>query len=380
MELILTSFGFTEQMGATEKRSVFYRMPPITMSREFGYGFVLDVSSLLMCERVIVDKQSFDRLQSDAHPAYDNVAEMLKVLFEEGFVKLEDFEHIITTHSTLLDEMLKRDLRHLNDWLKVFKQSLQCWKTFTDQTRNAIYEHRNLYSNIKGDLSEEEEKELIDALNFAHVIGSMGAFAYAEYDLLEDALASPIRNRNPKHHQILRETIERYLSYVNANLVISNVLGSGFHDWDDLNPFYREKFLTVGKSQIPGDREAGEIRKLFEVSFPEFRNWDVKGVVKALKDSRIKDLRVLVQGAVDGEIEFDLEFARKTLLDVLNIEQRISRIRNVVSYAVTPTSFVPWVGTVLEKGIDEATGKIIEQRFKKNYKWFYLISELSIKN
>ena len=50
----------------------------------------------------------------------------------------------------------------------------------------------------------------------------------------------------PDRRVLRRETLSSYLSYANANLILSNEMGAGLHDWEDFQPFYHQKFLAVG--------------------------------------------------------------------------------------------------------------------------------------
>lgn len=171
--------------------------------------------------------------------------------------------------------------------------------------------------------------------------------------------------------------LQSYLSYVNANIVLSNELGVGFHDWADFLPFYRLKFLSVGKEHIEEERRIEESQKLFEVSFPEFAIADTHTLIKALQDKCVADLRELVEKAVKGDVTFDQEFARSVLNKVLGIERRTRRYRNIISYITMPIGFVPWVGTAAQKVIEEAVGTPLEKKLKQKYRWFYLLSDLA---
>jgi hypothetical protein len=164
---------------------------------------------------------------------------------------------------------------------------------------------------------------------------------------------------------------------VNANLLLSNELGSGFYDWCDFRPFYHDKFLRVARSAAPGENETECIRELFEVSFPEFTFWTPSNIVRALKDKRIVELRNLVDSAVRGDVTFDREFATRVLGEVLGVERSIGKLRNFVSYVTLPLGFIPWVGTPVQKAVEEAVVQPIARKRRSEYRWFYLISALA---
>ncbi len=48
----------------------------------------------------------------------------------------------------------------------------------------------------------------------------------------------------------IKQEIVLYLLYVNANIVLSNELKTGFHDWIYFLPFYKQKFLSVGREGV----------------------------------------------------------------------------------------------------------------------------------
>ena len=72
---------------------------------------------------------------------------------------------------------------------------------------------------------------------------------------------------------------------------------------------------------------------------------------------------------------FDREFAVRTLHEVLAFQRRLSQARRIISYATLPFHWVPIVGTLLPKVLEETTERVIEHQAGKPFRWFYLISE-----
>jgi len=334
MQLMLTSFGVTEEdFEPSGDWSLFYRMPPVNMHTITNL-FMPDYAVLLLCEKVILDKSSFTLLRENPHWSYKLVAEAIVHLYDEGFIKLVDFKHILKRNENLLKKMLEHDLRILDQWIEPLRSSLYIWSHFTTSIRNQIV-HR---ANISSDFDEPEF--------LMNVIHYSSPFIIRKSLLVKEALESFKKQKRSEFREELREVLRSYLSYVNANIVLSNELGVGFHDWADFFPFYHSKFLAVGKGSINGEHQIKESRKLFEISFPEFGISNYHSLVEALQDKRIADLRGLIEKAVRGDVRFDQEFARNVLKDVLGIERRIGRYRKIISYMTLPISFIPWVGTV----------------------------------
>jgi hypothetical protein len=180
----------------------------------------------------------------------------------------------------------------------------------------------------------------------------------------------------PEYSQFIKQILAGYLSYVNANLVISNTLGLGIHDWYDFLPFYREKVMSVGQESTREQKQVTKMNQLFDIAFPDFRIWDTHSLLKALKDKRIRDLRQLVDEAVRGKVEFNEKFARRALAEVFKRDMKLQRFRKVVSYITMPLGLIPYAGTLVQKGAEESAVYLQERRLKKEFRWFYLISEL----
>lgn len=372
MELILTSFGTTHYQQRDFKESqIFDRMPPISMSSSTNQYFRPDYAVLLLCERIVFDAVSFERLSKGKyHPVYREVASVLKALYDEGFVRIEDFDSIVQKNHKFLELLIERDLKRLYDWIKPLKESVNIWQKFVIDSSKIEEEEIKDFLKSEEDFSYDKSVEDDYLMPGDFFLGRPGIHGYVSF--VNESIKNVKKSRNN-----LRSVIKQYLSYVNANLVISNTLETGFHDWYDFWPFYRDKFLMIGKKETPEQKRIKKLKQLFEVSFPEFAHWNHKNIIKALKDRRISELRSLVDKAVKEEIKFDHEFANRVLQEVLGIEQRLSRFRKIVSYITLPIDFIPSVGTVVQRGVEELITYVVDRKARNRFKWFYFISELS---
>ncbi len=205
---------------------------------------------------------------------------------------------------------------------------------------------------------------------------NVAAYSRRTHRLVDSALMSSRERRRSEPRNALRDVLSEYLSYVNANLFLSNRFGVGFYDWNDFRPFYKDKFMRIAQDSPPGQKQTESIKKLFEISFPEFTFWSPDNIIKALKDKRISDLRDLINKTASGEVEFDKEFATRTLSEVLKIERSIGKFRSFVSYLTMPLGFIPIAGTPIQKVAEEVIARPVEGKKRKEYQWLYLISEL----
>ncbi len=366
LKLFLTSFGVPESIRIPPVIQRFQgghvaaypanlgseRMPPVNM-RAVGNTFMPDYAALLLCDKVILDTTSFALLTENPHPWYATVGGTMKTLYDEGFIELVDFSRILTNNQSLLKQMLEHDLQALEQWITPLLESVTIWNNFISQI-----------SGMTAQETEIHETLLHRAYSEAGFLSSYITNFTAYKELTQDLRGG------------ITDILKSYMSYVNANIVLSNELDVGFHDWADFAPFYQHKFLYVGRENLQEEQTISASQALFEISFPEFAVQDNKSLLRVLQDKRIVDLRRLVQDSVDGKVMFDEQFARNILHEVLSIEKKSARYRKVVSYLTMPLGFLPVIGIPVQKLAEETIGMVLDKRLQKNYRWFYMLSDV----
>jgi hypothetical protein len=347
---------------------------------EVSNMFMPDYAALLLCDKVILDESSFNALEESPHWSYSVVSDAIKALRTEGFIELVSFKNILDDNRALLEKMIEHDLKVIDQWIEPLKDSLEIWNNFAPVSLDRMRDESMVYQRGRGLRIELDEAHSAvwhyPAISLLHDANKSVATISM---MVKEALHSSQKRKKRKYRDILRQVLKSYLSYVNANIIISNQLGVGFHDWIDFLPFYHHKFLSVGQEDITTEQHIKESQKLFRVSFPEFAISDISSLIKALEDKRIVSLRNLVQDAVDGKATFDEAFAKTVLREVLDVERRARRYRNITSYLTMPVGFIPWIGTPAQKVLEEAVGIPLEKKLKKPYQWFYLLSDIAEK-
>lgn len=348
---MLTSYGITKELrNSLANESIFYLMPPIDM-RAINNAFMPDYAVLLLCDRVILGESSFAKLEEEPPWLYESYAKTLRYLYSEGFIELVDFDYILRKNETLLQRMLEHDLEILDQWIRPLKESVNIWYNFVEKAAS---------SSAGLDILQGPGIRAFDRNEIVHIT------RYVNSDIM-DYINS---------EDTLRERIRYYLSHINANIVLSNELGVGFHDWADFSPFYKQKFLSVGREGPEGKEHIEAIKNLFEVSFPEYNIKDPTTFTRILHDERITELRELVQDAVEGKIVFNEDFARNVFKEVFEIERRTSNYRKIISYLTMPVGFFPGIGTIAQKTTEEALGTLLGKKLKQKYRWFYMLSDI----
>ncbi len=381
MELILTSFGVSHlQDHDTEEVGIFSRMPPVSMS-EATQPFMPDYAILLLADRIILDRKTYDLLVSEREHdwSFGAMARMVRLLHDEGLIRLENFDFIIQKNRSTLEVMLETDLKELDLWVPAMKQSLAIWRDFMKSMRGRF--GQKMFSALSQKAGKKGEEARLTGIHWLHDTLMPAVHGAANFDLLlHVALESSTKRRRREYRDALRRGLSKYLSYVNANLLLSASLQAGFYDWSDFLPFYREKFLRVAQEGPPKAKHMESIKRLFEVSFPEFTFWQPENVIRALKDDRIQALREQVNRAASNEVKFDEQFARRVLGEVLRVEQSVGKFRKLVSYITAPLGFIPVFGTPLQKATEETIVRPVARKKRKSFQWFYLMSELAEKS
>jgi hypothetical protein len=420
MQLMLTSFGIMDRdFIPTTEKSMFYRMPPVDMHDKYEPSKILspNYATLILCNNIVFDEISFLYLIENPHKQYTQMADTMKLLHKEGFVKLVNFKDILKQNEPLHKKMLANDLNILDCWIQPLKESLKIWDSFIHKSNIMDKSHLNnkalttkyknqAYRNMHVLKSHIVSNHISHGMNIRNIIDkeireANSTKGKAHFDMT-NLINQEIRDiyEPVSHFKLIDEMsfrmeqphtpdgeptlfinglkplIKEYLSYINANIILSNELGIGFHDWADFYPFYKLKFLSVGKDVLE-ERKTIESQKLFEVSFPEFKISDNKSFLKVITDKRIQNLRDLVNKAVKGELSFDQEFARNTFKEVLGVEMNTKRQLKMIARLTSPIKLIPKYGRPAHKAINWAIGTPLEKKLKKKYRWFYLLSDIT---
>ena len=386
VKIMLTSFGIENASGRkNEHPSLFFEMPPVSF-RWVKDFFLPDYELLLLCDKLVMDEASFGRLVESPASAYRKVAETFNELHREGRIELVDFGEIVRKNDSLLERMIEHDIKLLDQWVVPLRDSLELWRHFSEKSIQVLADQepdwfsrgpriRSMHDGPAFDRMPDSARAIMHEV--AHLVHSERSAIASFSFMVEEALRSATKRREKEYREALRQLMRSYLCYVNANLVLSNELGVGFHDWLDFTPFYQTKFLSVGRDGDLVAESRTQVERLFSIPFPELAITSTRGLMRALNDRRIADLRQLIDDAVAGTVQFDQEFAKATLQEVLATEKRSQRWRSVLGYLTMPIGFVPWVGSVADKVVGETLGAIADRKIKAKHRWFYMLTEIS---
>jgi hypothetical protein len=339
----------------------FKRMPPLDM-RSIVNGFAPEYSLLILCDKLIFDASSFEYLtEEEDQPQFESVGRTLALLKREGFLELRDYRAILAENSSLLESMIQNDLRSTDQWYDAMHSSFEIWTSF-------------LYGS---DLAFRLWPSAPNARDMRSPSGIWRSFIH---ELSSQFKLGP-RDRSPHiyYQDVLRsDTLTSYLSYVNSNLILSNEMEAGLHDWQDFQPFYHQKFLAVGRrARLPDLAKASH--QLFDIAFPEFVVRSPEHFMSLLTHRRVGELRSLIEEASRGDVEFDEDFARSVFREVIGVERALGKRRRLLGYLTFPIGFLPVVGSYAQFLAEQGAASLMEKRLRKKFRWFYLLSDLADK-
>ena len=402
MKVLLTSFGFTNEryhLGSIygsygykhADRVEFHRLPPFSIA-EIERHFEPDYSLLLLCDEVIVDTRTMEALKNPHESwiltenrkeqiattesgdwviaAYKSLYDTLRILHDEGFVSIVDYNAILQDKSDVLDAMLAEDLKQLSIWVNPLIESLHVWSQYVDALRAIFYsDNPSETGSPRKDFNSPEMYDLRARIHNQSCISR--SISFLQYLLSEQSDKSALED---KYLEDTQQVLADYLRYLNGNIVLASSLDAGFHDWSDYQPLYKQKFATMLAKEPPTERRIEEIQKLFTLVLPRLAIRDYKNLLRILKDKRIHDIRSLITDAVEGNLQIDQSFANRVLMDVLEQEYQTACVKSLIGYITLPLGMLPIIGTPLGKIAEEISDRIAAKAIRKKHQWFYLLS------
>ena len=368
MDAILSSFCFTDAFDSNPDRQFyFHRLPPIcfrTWDR-----FVPDYTALFLFDSFYVDALAVERIKNDPHLAAH--ADMLSALNSSGRLKVIDFKERISPYCVTIHDHSVHQADRLEEWKPIFAEVVVVWKKYRDR---AVKEW--------GEFGRPKSDVWNDEVDFIRDMILKGMYIGLSEELIKD-IDNMIQGKATEHLMELHvvNLVRSYIEHVISNICLADVLGAVTHDWEDIFPIYKRIFSLDSAGHVASDRpirSQQQIGALFKLMFPDFAPRNVRSLAKVINDRRIDDLRTLVSQAVDGNIEFDIAFANKTLKSVLETEIKIGKARTVTGWLAKPLAFLPWVGHVADKVVEESVTALYARHTRRENGWFYLISDLAI--
>lgn len=337
------------------------RMPPLG-SFEPGQGFVPDFSVLMMFDEFIIPGQAYERIRNAPEPAWmGSWPEVLELLEAEGALSTIDVEQEIKQVAHIRGGMLRRDMQDPAKWADAM--------TYYDALMATADRELRSRPSQAGMLAWEFDPNKVPGVE-----GPDG-----HYHVLSGApLVDPGEDPDDPHYQ-LHETalshLRSQLREVNAGLALAALL--------DVSPMFwapYKGYLEVKSDEAEAARNAEErseaTRLFFRIAFPRYRPDTIRELGRLRQDKRLQQLReIIVSASQTGDV-MDPEYPQRILEEVLEVERKIGRIRQIVGWISAAIGLVPLPGVgIASTVVSELASAGIEARLRKKWNWFYLISD-----
>jgi hypothetical protein len=252
MDVLVTSFGLTPfGVRGKHRRSIFDRMPPTALDLT-GQFLMPDYAVLLLCDRIVVDSEMFDRLTHAHHWSYNRVAETMRVLHSEGYLRLDNYSERLNRERASIKRKVQEALE-VTDWSEALERSEVIWHAFLNAVRESAAVLRRRSGRNQTPLAVELDRFISARLHEG------GAVELTDTVWREQVAARP---------EFERIALAANLAYIESNIELSRQLGVPIYDWADYKPFYDTRLRYMEQDQF--DKTAKEVRQLFNVSFPDF--------------------------------------------------------------------------------------------------------------
>lgn len=336
-------------------------MPPAVAVDE---GMQIDVSPLLVVDRVILDTNAQEYLQSTDRPFLSPMKEAVHALYEEGFLESVNFRAIADEHALALSQETDRASADPLQWLEHIRYFMKWWHSNQDEIRLGL-----------GSDYDPQTIPIILGI-YCHLAQRDGAVNVDEAARIASRIRSNRKRWTNPEKEELRAVIRPYLSYVHLNLALAEVIGHPCLDWQGMADFYKTKYdmtlQTLGTEKRKERAKVAKAQELFSIALPKLRPRSATQMIKLLKDRRIKYLRRMIEDSIDEGIAFSRDWGENALIAAGQAQMRVQELNRLSSWVCLGLSFVPYLG--IASGIGGAvTNGVTGHRVQRQFKWLYAL-------
>lgn len=326
-------------------------MPPLGQFLA-GRGFVPDYSILLMFDEFMVDGRAYERIIRERPAWLGEWPRLMDLLVSEGAVSPIDLHTEAAPLFRRRGGMTGSAMKNPEDWAP----ALRHYESLALQAQQALGE-----AAARQDLSWR-----YDSTKIGGVRGTDGEVHSLASCLLGAHSDSP---EQAELEEYAVQQLRMHLKEVNAALAVAAEKESAAMVWAPYARYAEQR--ARWRSQ-----DVAAARQFFNVAFPAYRPGTIEQFAKIRGDRRIRELRDTINAAAESGELMDPAYPQRTLEQVLRIERRISKMRQISGWvsAVVGSIPVPGAGPVSTL-IAEGVSAVVERKMKKPLGWFYVVSD-----
>ena len=336
-------------------------MPPLG---SFGKsrGFVPDFSVLIMFDEFIIPGQAYERIRSLPRESWAGTwPEVIDLLDAEGALSTVDIEEQTKQVASIRGGMLRKDMRDPARWASAMM--------YYDNLMATADRALGQGPSSVGSLDWRFDPEMIPGVR-----GSDGH----NHILSAAPLTDPGEDPDDPHfelHQVALDHLRGQLREVNAGLAMAARLDVAPMFWAPYKGYLEAKSDEATRARSAEER-AEAARLFFRIAFPRYGPETVRELSQLRRDGRLRQLRQVIQSASKTGEVMDPEYPQRVLEDVLRVERKVGRERQIMAWISSAIGLIPFPGVgFAATGGSELVTFAVERRARKNWNWFYLISD-----
>jgi hypothetical protein len=338
-----------------------------------GDGLDLDYSSLLLVDRIIIDRQAYDFVWNTSNRSFRYMRESLFILEQNGFLHIKDYGELARPMFDIIRSQSNSLLRDPELWLRIARKH---WKIYKPE-QYQHFKHLGPGAN--------REIELLHYGIYCHLMKSSDKIDLAEARHLNGILESRRIKFSEAEWSMIIEIVRPMLSHVILNQLLSDALNCPFLDWDDLDIYYANCVASEqSNTQAIGRTHLEMCRAAFTIALPSLRLRSAKELVNFLKKrGAVQSLRAAIRDAAASGISVDKKWGEKVKDEAFKAhlahEHQSKKYRFISSIAFGALghfgSLIHHGPEILEgiRGAFEIGSEGVSPRPIKKYQWMYTL-------
>lgn len=336
------------------------RMPPLG-SFEAGRGFTPDLSLFLMFDEFVIDGVAHERIMGDSPPVWlRQWPQVLRMLEAEGALATVDTDREVKKAAPIRGAMMRRDMAAPARWSSAMAY----------------------YDNIMTGALTAFEDTVAGSTSFSWGFDPDNESLVKGPDRHLHRLAGvlrtgPVGDQADPHFELYKQSLSSLrmqLGEVNAGLAVTHSLSAAPMLWAPYDKYVKEK-LADRPAVLEAHGSAEAARLFFRVAFPKYRPESISDLGRLRRDKGLKRLRQEIAGASQTGEVLDPQYPQRVLEHVLKVERRAARVRTISGWLSSLVGIVPVPGLSLAAAaVAEVVSRKVEGRLRRQWDWFYLIS------
>ena len=327
-------------------------------------GFELDISPLLMVDRLVLDSYAYEYIVNECHHFLEPLQEMIPVLLDEGFIELADFGGLTKPHKEDVARQTQKAVEHVLDWRPQLAHFADWWAACQADLRQAM-----------GQAYEPTVPVILGI--YAYLMQARGKVEQSEVERLAKLIRSKKKKWKKTELEELQAIVSPYLSYVHLNLALSEIVGHPLLDWQGMERFYQAKYDSTLRSVNPKMTRQQQLllraRQLFTVALPGLRPSTPQQAITLLTDKRVRDVRQMLEEAVGEGRTLTESWGQEALIAAQQAQIKLEKKRTVTGWVARAVSFIPLMSGPAIAG--EELADAVHRRTTKKYRWLYALIE-----